>query len=44
MNSTDNATIAKEALAQYDLNVVFVTPVAQSGAAVFKIEDNQGLL
>ncbi|WP_249435968.1 phosphotransferase [Paenibacillus sp. Marseille-Q4541] len=44
MNGTDNAIIAKEALAQYDINVVSVSPIAQSGAAIFKIEDNRGLL
>ncbi|RXZ83013.1 hypothetical protein EBB07_08095 [Paenibacillaceae bacterium] len=40
----DNSFIAQHALAQYDINVVSVSPVAQSGAAVFKIEDNCGLL
>jgi len=43
-NRMDNATIAQCALAQYDLNVASVSPVAQSGAAVFKIEDNCGEL
>ncbi|MBB3127256.1 Ser/Thr protein kinase RdoA (MazF antagonist) [Paenibacillus rhizosphaerae] len=40
----EHAIIAQHALAQYDINVVSVSPVAQSGAAVFKIEDYQGLL
>ncbi|WP_019637752.1 phosphotransferase enzyme family protein [Paenibacillus fonticola] len=40
----DNAIIAQHALAQYDINVVSVSPIAQSGAAVFKVEDHQGLL
>lgn len=44
VNRMDNAIIAQHALAQYDINVVSVSPVAQSGAAVFKIEDNRGLL
>ncbi|MBP1989557.1 phosphotransferase enzyme family protein [Paenibacillus eucommiae] len=44
MNRMDNAIIAQHALAQYDINVVSVSPLAQSGAAVFKIEDNRGLL
>jgi Ser/Thr protein kinase RdoA (MazF antagonist) len=44
VNRMDNAIIAKDALAQYDINVVSVSPIAQSGAAVYKIEDNRGLL
>lgn len=40
----DHAAIAHHALAQYDIQVVNVSPIAQSGAAVFKIEDNRGLL
>ncbi|WP_235548909.1 phosphotransferase enzyme family protein [Paenibacillus sp. Soil522] len=44
VNRMDNAIIAQHALAQYDINVVSVSPIAQSGAAVFKIEDNRGLL
>ncbi|MFD0711783.1 phosphotransferase enzyme family protein [Paenibacillus sp. GCM10027626] len=40
VNRMDNEIIAQHALAQYDLNVVSVSPIAQSGAAVFKIEDN----
>ncbi|MUT67434.1 phosphotransferase enzyme family protein [Paenibacillus sp. NEAU-GSW1] len=40
----DNANLAQHALAQYDINVVSVSPIAQSGAAVFKIEDDQGSL
>lgn len=43
-NRLDNAIIAQHALAQYDLNVISVSPIAQSGAAVFKVEDNRGLL
>ncbi|WP_231637488.1 hypothetical protein [Paenibacillus sp. FJAT-27812] len=43
-NRMDHAIIAQHALAQYDINVVSVSPIAQSGAAVFKIEDNRGLL
>jgi Ser/Thr protein kinase RdoA (MazF antagonist) len=43
-NRMDNANIAKDALAHYDLNVVSLSPIAQSGAAVFKIEDDCGLL
>lgn len=44
VNRMDNVIIAQHALTQYDINVVSVSPVAQSGAAVFKIEDNCGLL
>jgi Ser/Thr protein kinase RdoA (MazF antagonist) len=44
VNRTDNVIISKAALAQYDINVVSVSPIAQSGAAIFKIEDNRGLL
>ncbi|UNK15864.1 phosphotransferase [Paenibacillus sp. N3/727] len=44
VNRMDNEIIAQHALAQYDINVVSVSPVAQSGAAVFKIEDHRGLL
>lgn len=44
VNRMDNAIIAQHALAQYDINVVSVSPIAQSGAAVFKIEDNRGQL
>lgn len=44
VNRMDNAIIAQHALAQYDIDVVSVSPVAQSGAAVFKIEDHRGLL
>ncbi|MCM2999740.1 phosphotransferase [Paenibacillus cellulositrophicus] len=40
----DLAIIAQHALAQYDINAVSVSPVAQSGAAVFKIKDHHGLL
>ena len=40
----DNAVIAQHALAQYDITVVSVSPVGQSGAAVFKIKDHCGLL
>lgn len=43
-NGRDSSILAKEALAQYDINVVSISPVAQSGAAVFKIEDNRGVL
>ncbi|WP_274366157.1 phosphotransferase enzyme family protein [Paenibacillus thermotolerans] len=44
VNRMDNAIIAQHALAQYDINVASVSPIAQSGAAVFKIKDNHGLL
>ncbi|OBR67661.1 hypothetical protein A7K91_22560 [Paenibacillus oryzae] len=44
VNRMDNAIIAQHALAQYDINVVSVSSVAQSGAAIFKIEDNCGML
>lgn len=44
VNKMDNTIIAQHALAQYDLNVVSVSPIAQSGAAVFRVEDNRGLL
>lgn len=44
VNRMDNATIGKDALAQYDINVVSVSPIAQSGAAVFKVEDHCGSL
>lgn len=44
VNRMDHSIIAKNALAQYDINVVSVSPIAQSGAAVFKIEDNRGSL
>lgn len=40
----DLAIIAQHALAQYDINAVSVSPVAQSGAAVFKIKNHHGLL
>ncbi|WP_127533803.1 phosphotransferase enzyme family protein [Paenibacillus kobensis] len=40
----DNAILAQHALAQYDINVVSVSPVAQSGAAVFKMEDDRGMI
>lgn len=39
----DLTTIAQQALEQYDIQVVNLSPVAQSGAAVFKIKDHQGL-
>jgi len=39
----NHAIIAQRALAQYDINVVSVSPLAQSGASVFKIEDHRGL-
>lgn len=44
VNRMDNAIIAQHALAQYDINVVSVSPIAQSGAAVFKVEDHRGFL
>lgn len=40
----DHAAIAHHALAQYDIHVVNVSAIAQSGASVFKIEDHRGLL
>lgn len=39
---TDYEIIAKEALAQYDINVSSISPIAQSGAAIYKIEDIHG--
>ncbi|MFC4103228.1 phosphotransferase enzyme family protein [Paenibacillus xanthanilyticus] len=44
VHRAENAIIARHALAQYDLDVVSAAPIAQSGAAVFKIEDAQGNL
>jgi negative regulator of sigma E activity len=39
----DYTTQANQAFAQYDIDVVSVSPIAQSGAAVFKVEDHHGL-
>lgn len=44
VNRMDNTIIAQHALAQYDINVISVFPIAQGGAAIFKIEDNRELL
>lgn len=40
----DHTGITQLALAHYDIKAVSVSPIAQSGASVFKIEDDQGLL
>lgn len=44
MKRIENTIIAGHALAQYDIDAVSVSPISQSGAAVFKVEDDRGLL
>ena len=40
----DYTMIAQKALEQYGISVISMSPITQSGSAVFKIEDDQGRL